>query len=121
MGRYLRIQPRQAMDSREVDAWQRRPDGLGPGGKYQGVMGHLACRAANGEDAWAGQHVPARPEPAGFQSWAFAARSQGASMPWVSVSQTDSSHMALMTAKVAVKPTPSIQVKHHMRMPPVFS
>lgn len=42
-------------------------------------------------------------------------------MPWVSMSQTDSNHMALMTANEAAKPTPKIQVKYHIVVPPSLS
>lgn len=35
-------------------------------------------------------------------------------MPWVSMSHTDSSHIALMMANAAAKPTPSSQLKYHM-------
>jgi len=35
-------------------------------------------------------------------------------MAWMSRSQTDSSHMALMMPKAAAKPTPSIQVKYRL-------
>lgn len=40
-------------------------------------------------------------------------------MPWVSMSQTDSSHMALMMAKAEAKLTPKIQVKYHIVVSPV--
>jgi hypothetical protein len=53
-----------------------------------------------------------------LQAFGFLRLSHDWSMPWVSMSHTDSSHMALMTAKAAAKPTPKIQVKYHMLVAP---
>ena len=78
--------------------------------------GGAAGHAADDEEAFLAAWVhdpPPLPE-----AWRFSV-SQDWSMPWVSISQTDSSHMALMKAKAAAKPTPSIQVKYPMNDSPL--